>query len=121
MTGKDIRQKIEKSGVAYADLAKRLDVSPQTLNSRLKAHDLKLSFIEEVARAINKPLYYFFQEEPLSSSVNEPTSNYQGVGKRDDLPGKVVELERRLHDKDETILALKKLVAVYEQGVQKSA
>lgn len=120
MTGKDIRRRIEKIGVPYNEVAERLGISPQALNSRLNAADVKVTFLEEVARAINKPLYWLLEDESLldeANVVSERSAQYGYFPKQVDLSKRVDELEHRLQDKDETISALKKLVAAYERKV----
>lgn len=127
MTGKDIRRKIELAGVSYADVASFLGISPQALNSRLNGADLKLSFIQQVADAINKPIYYFFKEDPLSLHVQEDQTGYQIQYRRDDqskkigeMEKRIAEYEKRLKDKDETIFAQRKLIELYERQLKLS-
>lgn len=115
MTGKDIRQRIELTGTTYSDLASRLGISPQALNSKLNGKDLKLSFVQMVADAINKPIYYLFKDDSLSDQVQESQAVYQEQVRRDDLTKRIAELERRIRDKDEIILAQKKLIEMYER------
>lgn len=62
MTGDFIRHKIINAGYQQAEVAQILGITPQTLESRLKAKDVKVSFLLAVAKAINKNLYYFFSD-----------------------------------------------------------
>jgi phage repressor protein C with HTH and peptisase S24 domain len=70
MTGLDAKERIAEAGYTLADVANKLKISPQTLNSRLHSKDLKLDFLRELARAINKSLYYFLEEEDLPAYQN---------------------------------------------------
>lgn len=62
MTGDFIRHKIINAGYQQAEVAQILGITPQTLESRLKAKDVKVSFLLAVAKAIKKNLYYFFSD-----------------------------------------------------------
>ena len=103
------------AGVTYADIATKLKISPQALNSKLNGKDLKLSFVQDIADAINKPIYYIFKEDSLSGQVQENETGYQLQVRKEDLAKKVSELERRIKDKDEIITAQKKLIEMYER------
>jgi transcriptional regulator with XRE-family HTH domain len=56
MTGSELRTYLKNEGIELKDLAERLCISPQTLNSRLNARSIKSSTIEEIEKAINKKL-----------------------------------------------------------------
>ena len=49
MTGKELKSKLLSEGVILADLADRLDISPQTLHSRLNAKSIKSDFLSELS------------------------------------------------------------------------
>lgn len=60
MTGDFLKTKIKMSGFQQVEVAEKLGITPQHLESKLKSQDIKVSFLLEVARAINKNIYYFF-------------------------------------------------------------
>ncbi len=80
MTGEYIRTKIITSGYQQVEVAQKLGISPQSLENRLKAKDVKVSFLLEVAKAINKTIYYFFSdfldENFLKKDQNDSSSSY---------------------------------------------
>jgi phage repressor protein C with HTH and peptisase S24 domain len=65
MTGTFVKEKINEAGFSLADVANKLEVSPQTLQSRLKADDIKVDSLRSIAKAINKSLYYFLNDDEL--------------------------------------------------------
>ncbi|WP_024773080.1 helix-turn-helix domain-containing protein [Aquimarina macrocephali] len=74
MTGEYLRAKIIMSGFQQSEVAERLDISPQNLESKLQAKDIKVSFLLDVAKAINKTVYYFFSDiEDENSTENNAT------------------------------------------------
>ncbi len=62
MKGNFLKEKIKNSGFQQASVAAKLGITPQSLESKLKSKDIKVSFLLEVAKAINKNVYYFFDE-----------------------------------------------------------
>lgn len=71
MTGKSVKDRLLNSGYVLADVAKEMGVIPQTLNSLLQANDIKTGVLENIAKAINKSIYFFFESDgELSNSVN---------------------------------------------------
>jgi phage repressor protein C with HTH and peptisase S24 domain len=70
MTGTEAKKRITDAGYTLADVANTLNLTPQTLQSRLNSKDLKLEFLRDVAKAINKNLYYFLEDEDLPAYQN---------------------------------------------------
>ena len=62
MTGQELKQKISASGISQAELARRLEMSTQLMSQALNAADIKTGFLERIARAIGKPMSYFYPE-----------------------------------------------------------
>lgn len=76
MNGNYLRIKIKNMGFELSEVAKNLHISPQALNSKLNADDIKVSFLKEIAKAVNKTVYSFLEEEqPVISK--EKSSRYQ--------------------------------------------
>lgn len=48
MTGKEVREQLLEKGIVLADLAEKLGISAQTLNSRLNARYFKEEYIKEI-------------------------------------------------------------------------
>jgi transcriptional regulator with XRE-family HTH domain len=75
MKGEKIRQKLKDEGYVLEDIAESMNISPQSLHSKLKSNDVKVGVLEDIAAAINKSIYFFFDHN-LPASVNEPFPTY---------------------------------------------
>ncbi len=62
MTGEFVKKKLENAGYQLNTVAEIINVSPQNLHSKLKTKDIRVSFLVELAKAINKPIDYFFDD-----------------------------------------------------------
>ncbi len=69
MNGDFLRKKIEDSGFQLFEVAKNLGITQQNLQSKLKTSDVKVSFLEDLASAINKNVYYFFEDSNKTKST----------------------------------------------------
>ena len=63
MRGIDVKKKLQKSGFSLKVVADLMGETPQNLNSMLNAQDIKTGVLERIAKAINKNLYFFFDEK----------------------------------------------------------
>lgn len=79
MTGQELRYKIEQAGYSFADIAMLLGISPQNLQNKLNNKDIKIGFLQDLARAINKSIYYFIEPDD---------KNVQPIAKKDRLSQK---------------------------------
>lgn len=70
MNGREVRQKIKEAGYSLADVALLIKVSPQNLQNKLKSKDVKIEFLQSVARAINKSVYYFLGDDEKNVHLN---------------------------------------------------
>lgn len=63
MSGEEVKEKLKNEGVIFSELARMLGFdSDQRLHSALKANDVKSGLIEDIARAINKSVSWFYPE-----------------------------------------------------------
>lgn len=72
MTGREVKAKLLSQGYILADVAKKMGVIPQTLNSLLQANDIKTGVLEKIAKAINKSAYFFYESDesnPISPDI----------------------------------------------------
>lgn len=77
MNGKSLKNRLKFLGYELAEVARTLGVTPQNLQSKLNAEDLKLSFVIDVAKSINKSVYDLIGEPydksaQTTSILNEP-------------------------------------------------
>lgn len=56
MTGIEVRELLQKKGYILADIAEKLGISAQTLNSRLNAKNFKEEYLIEISNVIGKDL-----------------------------------------------------------------
>ena len=70
MTGNELRYKLKESGVPFNELSERLGISPQHLQSKLKSKNITLEFLIDVAKAINKSIYYFLPDNKQDAHLN---------------------------------------------------
>ncbi len=75
MTGKEIIQKIKSFGYKKIEIAELMGISEQALNSKLKATDVKVSFVQKLAEITNKSVYEWLGTDN-SGQINEPQTEY---------------------------------------------
>jgi transcriptional regulator with XRE-family HTH domain len=78
MKGVDVKERIKTAGYTLKQVADRMGVSPQALQNILKAEDIKVGVLQNIAEAINKSVYFFFEDmldETKSASKPEPLNH----------------------------------------------
>lgn len=63
MTGEELRQKLQNYNIPLRQVAIAMGITEQDFQSKLKAKDLKVSFVMSVAKAINKSVYCLIEDE----------------------------------------------------------
>jgi hypothetical protein len=61
MDGGFLKEKLQLIDTQFVELSKKLNITPQSLNSRFKTKDVTLSFLVEICAAVNKSPYYFIK------------------------------------------------------------
>jgi transcriptional regulator with XRE-family HTH domain len=56
MTGKELKSRLAKTGYSFADIAKMIGTTPQTLNQMFQSADVKTGYLEKIASALNLPV-----------------------------------------------------------------
>lgn len=127
MDGKILRSRILKLEPSIGEVAKKLNVLPQSLNQTLKAADIKTGFIESLVEAFDKPVTYFFgidmydritiednsKHDDHSATFGSKTEHYENsdlenlAAKLKLAEQKIEALKSQISSKDETIAALK--------------
>ena len=64
MSGEVLKQKLKDLGVSQAELARRLNVIPETIAQALKAKDIKSGFLEDLCRVLDKDISFFYSVKP---------------------------------------------------------
>lgn len=129
MTGQYVKAKIEGLGLSLAEVARRLHISPQTLNKRLNVDDIKVGVLREIATAINQSVYFFLEEGSTVTVQNQAngksaTKNVQqGAfnGAQLNLEGQLNDCLNRLNEKDQVISDLRRTINLYEKLLNTSS
>ena len=61
MDGAFLKEKLQMLNIQFVELAKKLEITPQSLNNRFKSKDITLDFICELSKLVNKNAYYFIK------------------------------------------------------------
>lgn len=71
MNGALLKQKLLEIDSSLAEVARKLNVSQQSLNQTLNAADIKTGFIENIAKIYCRPISFFFEERSaVDVSIN---------------------------------------------------
>jgi transcriptional regulator with XRE-family HTH domain len=70
MKGVDVKEKLKKNGYKMNEVAVLMGETPQSLNSLFQAGDIKTGVLERIAKAINKSIYFFFEEKEMDHTSN---------------------------------------------------
>ncbi len=71
MSGDDVRKVLEENAFQLNEIAEKLNISPQNLNNWLNVKDIKVSTLEKIALAINKSVYFFFENYNSNVAIPE--------------------------------------------------
>lgn len=127
MDGKTLKLRIQKIEPSMAEVARKLEILPQSLNQTLNAADIKTGFIEQLVAVFDRPVSYFFGEDikiddhshhdDHSAWFGSHTEHYENCS-NDELKSKLeiadtqtYSLKQQLQTKNETIEALKADIA----------
>ncbi|HHU47259.1 MAG TPA: hypothetical protein GXZ40_05100 [Bacteroidales bacterium] len=113
MTGKILRNKLKTLDIPLREIATRLKISDQNLQNKLNAKDVKVSFLIELARCLEKDVCFFIDEDcPDFEEVNEDELGYyvleatENVLSEKDKDRRIRMLEKLILEKDKVIRAL---------------
>ena len=133
MSGEELKPYISAISNSFADVARKLDISPQNLDGILKTKDIKTGFIQRLAAAYCVPVSYFFDETPggkiqhvgegaqlneagASGNINAPglaslSSSLSSSGDVARLEMELKQAEARIAEKDARIADLKEMIS----------
>ncbi len=72
MKGEVLKEKLKRTGVSFASIARKLNTHPQSLTSIFKGPDVKSGFIEKMAAVLNLPISYFYEDFDGEENPNIP-------------------------------------------------
>lgn len=117
MTGNVLKQRLIRRYKTLAEVARKLGVSPQSLDQTLAAADIKTGFIERLAAAYGVSASIFFEEEQIKViqtdgdfSPATDSGNVSIVSGDAVLMERVKSLEALLAEKDARIEDLKERI-----------
>lgn len=125
MDGNFIKEKLQLIDIQFVELSKKLGITPQSLNSRLKTKDITIAFLIELCEAINKSPYYFIKgseyeknftldESVLKSDI--PTEKSNVISDKIQLLEEQNNLLKESKEQSQEIIALyKEKIKAYEQ------
>lgn len=128
MNGNILKEKLQMIDIQFVELSKKLNISPQSLNSRLKTKDVTISFLIELCEAVKKSPYYFlkgseyekfFSVDETILKVDLPTgSNIPVVEKIEKLNEQIELLKGNKKQSEELIYLYKEKIQILEQKLQ---
>lgn len=63
MKGEEVKKILEEDGHQLAEVAEKLNISPQNFYNWLGVQDIKTGILEKIAQAIDKNIYYFIDKQ----------------------------------------------------------
>ena len=110
MNGQSLKQKLQTKNISFADLAEKLGITAQSLNSCFKVQDVGSNRIEQIAQVLELPMSFFYPAEgnKAVASGDNSVAAIQSTVTHDDgvLAAKVSLLEKLLEEKERTIQIL---------------
>ncbi len=126
MDGDLLKSKIIEAGFELAEVARLLSISPQNLQGKLNSKDVKVGFIKEVSKVINRSVYWILDlkesdtniiDDRLQSEI-KPNFNYPEQIKY--LEAIIEEQRSNLKSKDIAINALKETLSLMKIRFEES-
>lgn len=99
MRGIELKEKLKTSRYSMAEIAGKMGVSPQNLNSVFQSEDVKSGVLERLAKALDVPLAYFYGDSFNVSGNNNATAINNSIANASDE-----RLLSLLMNKDEQLL-----------------
>lgn len=107
MTGRQLKQIIERSGIRTNAFAEKMGISPQSLNSVFNSADVKSGTIEKVAEVMGVPIATMYGDinAPVAfgnsgdNSVNGVGVPYDALRKRDEQIDRLLNIIEKMQEK----------------------
>lgn len=77
MNGDLIKKKIKFLGYSLAEVARKLEISPQNLNKKLKAKKISMDFIMDISKLLNVEPTYFLNDDEKDPERTNNVRSYQ--------------------------------------------
>lgn len=79
MTGQHIQDLMKQEGYSVNEMAKMIGKAQQVLASALKHDDIRTGLLEDIAKAMGKPLSFFYGETYGNVSQNSGSNNATAI------------------------------------------
>ena len=91
MEGIEVRKKLRAAHVNLAQLANGMGISPQSLNTRLRAKTFKRPYLVEITQVLGKDIFGLQEKEQPTQPIIDLAVNSGTTEVIDGLPGNIVE------------------------------
>ena len=81
MHGINLKKGINEKGVPLSELSKSLGITPQALNSILKANDVRSGTIEKICDVLDVDINYFYKGTKYEVKSTDSTCNLNDTSK----------------------------------------
>lgn len=104
MTGKDLKKKLELTGIPLRQIADALDISEQNLQNKMASADIKVSFLCKISKALHKSIYFLLDGQDFYKETSDEFKSH-GTEKVQSMPSDAVALRlmEKLDEKDAKI------------------
>lgn len=116
MTGQELKEKVLMANVPFNEIAERLGITAQSLNSCFKGKDVRSNTIERIAEALGVKMSFFYPMDSSSAVAsgkgsvavtgNNNVAGNVNMGDTAILTERIAMLERLLEEKERTIKIL---------------
>ena len=122
MNGDFLKSKIIDAGFELAEVARLLSITPQNLQSKLNSKDIKVGFLKEIAKVINKNVYYFLDikqsEDGIIKKTKEAENQFSENEKIRHLEAIIEAQKNSLKSKDIAISALQEAISQIKKRLE---
>ena len=121
MTGEDLRPYLSHIDVSFAEVARKLGISDQSLNNIFRTKDIKTGLIERLSKAYNLPVSYFYGGDVENERINVKAEGTSAASVHGNATVKIDNalaserihyLEAIILEKDERIKELKECIEI---------
>mgnify|MGYP002516075065 FL=1 len=116
MDGKTLKSKVKTLDISQAQLARLMEVTPQTLASVFMAKDVRSGTIERIAEVLNIPPTFFYSSTPTGTAIASGTQAVAAVNSRvstsAELYKEVELLKQKVEDQKQIIYEKERLISL---------
>ncbi len=116
MDGKTLKSKVKTLDISQAQLARLMEVTPQTLASVFMAKDVRSGTIERIAEVLNIPPTFFYSSTPTGTAIASGTQAVAAVNSRvstsSELYKEVELLKQKVEDQKQIIYEKERLISL---------